>query len=392
MKFLFVSNLFWPAKGGSSIFRYLAEELAQKGEEVTVLTSDCYLTDDFVNPNRKGITPLKEEKGGVKIIRLPVFSRGRRLFRLGEVLGSSFCGVAKRGPIFSSLGEILRKREVDWVVSGFFPFLASFWGWLIKKRNRSRLALLPAYHFQEEGYENSFLWWLLKRSDLVLCLTHFEKKLFHQKGIDPRKLRVIGGAVEDFLLSSPLTPFPAKPKVLFLGVKSAHKRVPLLLEAMKILWKEGEEAELIIAGPETFFSPKIKKKIVALPRQWREKISYHSEVSEKRKKELIDQSWVLVNPSAFESFGLVFIESWARGRPVIGRRIPTLEELVSPGKDGFLFLPGSARDLAEKIKRLIRNKELAEGMGRRGRRKVERYYTRQALRERFLKIIRRRGR
>ena len=61
------------------------------------------------------------------------------------------------------------------------------------------------------------------------------------------------------------------------------------------------------------------------------------------------KTWLLQNalctvvPSRIsEGFPLVFLESCAAGRPVIGTRIPGLQELVQPGKTGLLVAPDSA--------------------------------------------------
>ena len=41
--------------------------------------------------------------------------------------------------------------------------------------------------------------------------------------------------------------------------------------------------------------------------------------------------------------------AFAEGLPVIASRIPMLAEHVDPGRNGLLFEPGSARDLARRL-------------------------------------------
>jgi glycosyltransferase involved in cell wall biosynthesis len=43
------------------------------------------------------------------------------------------------------------------------------------------------------------------------------------------------------------------------------------------------------------------------------------------------------------------IEAFAHGLPVIASRIGRLAELVEPGRNGLLFAPGSARELARRL-------------------------------------------
>ncbi len=43
------------------------------------------------------------------------------------------------------------------------------------------------------------------------------------------------------------------------------------------------------------------------------------------------------------------VEAFATGTPVIASRLAGLAELVEPGRNGLLFAPGSARDLARRL-------------------------------------------
>jgi glycosyltransferase involved in cell wall biosynthesis len=43
------------------------------------------------------------------------------------------------------------------------------------------------------------------------------------------------------------------------------------------------------------------------------------------------------------------VMAFAEGLPVIASRIPTLAELVEPGRNGLLFEPGNPRDLARRL-------------------------------------------
>jgi glycosyltransferase involved in cell wall biosynthesis len=56
---------------------------------------------------------------------------------------------------------------------------------------------------------------------------------------------------------------------------------------------------------------------------------------------LFQEARALVLPSISEPFGLVILESWAAGTPVISNRASGARELICPGKNGWLF------DLAE---------------------------------------------
>jgi glycosyltransferase involved in cell wall biosynthesis len=58
----------------------------------------------------------------------------------------------------------------------------------------------------------------------------------------------------------------------------------------------------------------------------------------------------LVMPSlSYEATPRALVEAFAHGLPVIASRLGALAELVEPGRNGLLFEPGSARDLARRL-------------------------------------------
>ena len=58
----------------------------------------------------------------------------------------------------------------------------------------------------------------------------------------------------------------------------------------------------------------------------------------------------LVLPSLhYEEVPQPLVEAFAHGLPVIASRAGSLPELVEPGRNGLLFEPGSARDLARRL-------------------------------------------
>jgi glycosyltransferase involved in cell wall biosynthesis len=67
----------------------------------------------------------------------------------------------------------------------------------------------------------------------------------------------------------------------------------------------------------------------------------------------------------------VIWEANAMARPVIGGHIGGIPESIDDGETGFLFEPGNAVDLAQKIAGLQDDPARADAMGARGKAKVE---------------------
>ena len=84
---------------------------------------------------------------------------------------------------------------------------------------------------------------------------------------------------------------------------------------------------------------------------------------------------VLVHPSDWESFGRVFIEAGAAGKPVIGVRAGAATEVVVHGETGLLCEPRDPSSLAGSMIELGRSDELRQRLGVGGRARVERLYT-----------------
>jgi len=96
--------------------------------------------------------------------------------------------------------------------------------------------------------------------------------------------------------------------------------------------------------------------------------------------------FLVVSSICFESFGLVVVEAMSYGLPVIASRIGGIPEIVEDGVTGFLFEPGNADELAEKMKLLWENPELCRQMGKAGREKAIREYSEDVYYERLMAV------
>lgn len=104
---------------------------------------------------------------------------------------------------------------------------------------------------------------------------------------------------------------------------------------------------------------------------------------------------LLVLPSHHEGLGYVLIEASAMELPVVGTRIPGIVEAVLDGETGILVEPGDPCDLANAIRRYLRDPELRKKHGRRGREYVVKAFQRervwQELYQEYVDLLRTRG-
>ena len=90
-------------------------------------------------------------------------------------------------------------------------------------------------------------------------------------------------------------------------------------------------------------------------------------MSEADKAALLASASIILYPSRAESFGLVFLEAWAFGLPVIGCRVGAIPDVVEHGVSGLLISPDDSEGLAACVSRLIDDPAEAKRLGAEGR-------------------------
>lgn len=155
--------------------------------------------------------------------------------------------------------------------------------------------------------------------------------------------------------------------VFFCGRLTAEKGIATLIEAMRSF----PGIRLVIAG-----DGKDRKLLESTARKRGiGNVEFRGYVPHEEVKSLIGNALFTVVPSEwYEPFGLVVVESFAMGKPVIGADIGGIPELIDDGQNGFLFRPGDTRGLVEKIGYLLADRGRAGKMGKEARRKAAELY------------------
>ena len=152
--------------------------------------------------------------------------------------------------------------------------------------------------------------------------------------------------------------------LLFVGTKNYNKGAIHLLQAMNDIRKNVKDLVLVSLGLST---KEWKKKKGILPEGNLLDLGY---VSEEEKRDAFDACDLFVMPSRYDSFGIVYLEAWRCGKPVIGARVGAIPEVIEEGKDGLLVEFGEVDQLASAIISLLNNPDLCREMGKAGRKKV----------------------
>jgi glycosyltransferase involved in cell wall biosynthesis len=148
---------------------------------------------------------------------------------------------------------------------------------------------------------------------------------------------------------APPVPMPAAPPVRLLaaGRLSREKGFDVLIDAMQIAVSRGLDVRLDIvgSGPE-------RRALAAQAAPLGDRIRLIPALPHAELMRRLDDVHALVAPSRREGLGMVALEAFTRGRPVIASRVGGLAESVVDGVDGFLVPPEDALALAAALARL----------------------------------------
>ncbi len=205
-----------------------------------------------------------------------------------------------------------------------------------------------------------------KLLDFYLVATEFYKQKFIEGGLPPEKI-----IVKPHFIQS--VPVPRTPKhkgnyVLFIGRLDPEKGIRALLNAWQKL-----NIPLIIRG-----DGRLKKESLEfIQKHQMNSVSIIERLSEIDLTQLIKNARFLIWPSEgyYETFGMVAIECYVQGVPVIGSNIGVMAEIVKDGETGLLFSPGNSADLASKVEWLWNRPEESVRLGSNARLEYENKYT-----------------
>jgi glycosyltransferase involved in cell wall biosynthesis len=148
-------------------------------------------------------------------------------------------------------------------------------------------------------------------------------------------------------------------RILFLGNIIERKGLHILLQALFSLQSSRGVFILDIIGSLTT-DPNYAKQMqeyVAV-NGLSSIVMFHSSLDNEPLKQKLKQSHVLIVPSSYEGFGIVYLEGMAFGLPSIGTTAGAAGEIIEHAETGYLIEPNDSAALASHISSLASNREL----------------------------------
>jgi alpha-maltose-1-phosphate synthase len=182
---------------------------------------------------------------------------------------------------------------------------------------------------------------------------------------------------------------PAYPIVMFVGRITRQKGIIHLLRAAEHIPAEAQIV-LCAAAPDTVEIAREFERLTAELAQTRGNVFWVNEMLPRPElMEIFSAATAFVCPSVYEPFGLVNVEAMACETAVVASETGGIPEIVVEGETGYLVPLGAtdlvtgephdpeafARDLADRINRLLDDPELAGRMGAAGRRRAIEHFS-----------------
>jgi glycosyltransferase involved in cell wall biosynthesis len=201
------------------------------------------------------------------------------------------------------------------------------------------------------------------RVDRYIALSDFQRDKLVAAGLPAALIDVKGNFVDP----DPGVSGRHETYMLFVGRLVPEKGIDTLLRAWRVV-NGAVPLKVVGSGPLAEAVSQVSRDV---PR-----VEWLGQCTPAEVQALMGEAAALLVPSEWhEPFGLVAIEAFARGTPVIAARSGALPEIVVHGKNGLLYPAGTPEGLLAQVRWAAAHPAKLPEMGRAARQTFERYYT-----------------
>jgi len=290
-------------------------------------------------------------------------------------------------PIVPGVRDILSEEDYDLLHSHSPPPLMSFFG--VRSSKKKDRPFVLTYHCDLEIphsfgplvvnlYERTFGTYTVNKADKIITTTTSYGAT--SKAVWHREADIIPNAVDEKRFHPSNDGSQVREKlgledeklITYVGRIVYHKGLEYFVRAAKYL--RDENVKFLLVGTGDFRS---ELENIIKNEGIEDKVMFAGRVPNEELPNYYAATDIFVLPSVsrLEAFGIVALEAMASCVPVIVSDIPGVRDVIVEGKHGLLTEPMNSEDLAGKIRTLIKNPDMAERMGRNGRKRVEGRFT-----------------
>jgi glycosyltransferase involved in cell wall biosynthesis len=384
MKIIYISSEDMRKEGaGKTHFIEVAQNLVKLGNEVLILLP--------------GYRPRDRKNYGVNVCYVPTLRKNVFSYLLYEIISLFYLTFY----ILKWRSDVIYLRQELFEI--FPPILARLFGvpYVIEKNG------IIEDEFRMRGFSEIVIKILrlaeeinFRLSDKIICVTEgIKREIVRRYKVNEGKLVVIpnGANIELF---RPLDKHECRRKlgleegafyIGFVGSFAPWQGLDILIEAAKQVKKQGYfQIKYILVGSGEKESI-IRKSVQEYGLE--QEILFSGRVAYGQVVYYINACDITVAPFTKERNSITGVsplklfEYLACGRPVIASRVDGVKEVIEEGKCGYLFEPGNAEELANRIIQSYQERDTFQEMGVRGRRLVESKYSWRTTAERIVEVL-----
>jgi len=201
--------------------------------------------------------------------------------------------------------------------------------------------------------------YVLKNVDHFICYTDFTKSLLIRAGVPSKNATIIPPGFERGIRRD-VKGFAHRKFITFSGRISIEKGPDIFLEVAKH-YAHREDLHFLFIGDGL-----LKNEMERLAKKYQIKnITFTGWINDRNRYfDLLGQTKVLIVPSLWvETFGIVILDAFQCGVPVIASNRGGIPLFVEDGKNGFVVEP-SVQEIVSKLETIISNPPLWEEMSK----------------------------
>ena len=202
-----------------------------------------------------------------------------------------------------------------------------------------------------------------RRSRFLVISESTRDDLVH-RGIARERIAVVHcGLDHDLYRVDPAAPKTTEPTIVFVGRLRRYKGLDRVIRALPRVRARVPNARLVVLGDGPF-GDTLRRMAARLGLS--DCVEFRGFVPPGLKVRALQESWVHVQPSPKEGWGLTVIEAGACGTAVVAADSPGLRDSVRDGETGLLFPAHDEDRLADALVRVLTDEPLRASLARAG--------------------------
>jgi phosphatidyl-myo-inositol dimannoside synthase len=391
MRVLLLTEFFPPITGGSQV---ILSEICSRlpPDDLVVYTAPAPRQEDF--DSKQPYRVIRADVFRPVLTRLPELSREEQRLVGGDGFSSRwfpYSRIVRWTSYLRIVADMVRtaRREGAETVFCGLPFLAG-----IAARIHAATSGVPyvVYSYGEElsmlltrrSMARALQGWALRGAHTVFAISRFSRDVLLGYGVHPDRIRLQYPAVSEIFFAGPtlgreevrkaLGLDPSTPLVLTAARLMERKGIDTTIKALPLILRRFPTVVYLVAGTgadeprlrRLVHETDVEKNVLFLgDLPHAELVNYYHacDVFSMPNREL-------EATGETETFGIVFLEANACGRPVIGGNVGGPLDAIEHGKTGFLIDPTNTEELANTLMAVFDNPAMAREMGEYGRRRA----------------------